>query len=139
MRAGNLPRMSGRDLVRAFWAAMQANDWHRAAGYLAPQCVIDWPCSGERIVGRRDYATVQARYPTDTGRWSFDVHRIVADEDMATVVSEVTVTDGEQSARVVVFSHVDGAHIAYQVEYWPTAYDPLPGRDDLTHPTDRIP
>jgi hypothetical protein len=93
----------------------------------------DWPCSGERIVGRRDVAAIQARYPTNTGRWSFDVHRLVADGD--TVVSEVTATDGEQSARAVVLSDVDGEHIAHQVEYWPTAYDPPAGREDLTRPT----
>jgi limonene-1,2-epoxide hydrolase len=129
--------MSGRDLVGAFWAAMQANDWDRAASYLAPNCAIDWPCSGERIVGRADFAAVQARYPTNTGRWSFDVHRLVVDAD--TVVSEVTVTDGEQSARVVVFSDIVDDHIAHQVEYWPMAYDPLPGRADLTSPTERVP
>ena len=52
---------------------------------------------------------MQARYPTNTGRWSFDVHRLVADGD--TVVSEVTVTDGEQSARVVAFSDIDGEQV----------------------------
>ena len=70
---------------------MQANDWHKAATYLAPECVIDWPCSGERIVVRSDFADMQARDPTNTGRWSFDVHRLVADGAVA--VSEVTVTD----------------------------------------------
>jgi limonene-1,2-epoxide hydrolase len=129
--------MSGRDLVNAFWAAMQANDWDRAAGCLAPDCTVDWPCSGERIVGRADFAAVQARYPTNTGQWSFDIHRLVAEAD--TVVSEVTVTDGEQSARAVVFSDIVGAHIAHQVEYWPVAYDPLPGREDLTRPIGRVP
>lgn len=80
---------------------------------------------------------LQARYPTNTGRWSFDVHRLLADGD--TVVSEVTVTDGDQSARVVVFSEIYGRHIVRQVEYWPTPYDPLPGREDLTRPIERIP
>jgi limonene-1,2-epoxide hydrolase len=129
--------VSSRELIRAFWAAMQTNDWEKAAGYLAPECVIDWPCSGERIVGRNDFAAMQARYPTGTGRWNFDVHRIVGDGD--TIVSEVTVTDGEQSARVVALSDIDGDHVIRQVEYWPTAYDPLPGREDLTRPTERIP
>jgi hypothetical protein len=100
-------------------------------------CPIDWPRSGERSVGRRDFAAIQARYPTNTVRWSFDVHRLVADGD--TVVSEVTATDGEQSARAVILSDVDGEHIAHQVEYWPTAYDPPAGREDLTRPTDRVP
>jgi hypothetical protein len=69
--------MSSRDLVSAFWVAMQADDWDKTATYLAPECVIDWPCSGERIVR--------------------------------------------------------------QIEYWPTAYEPLPGREDLTRPIDRVP
>lgn len=129
--------MSGREVVQAFWAAMQANDWDRAAGCLAPDCAVDWPCSGERIVGRADFAAIQARYPTNTGHWSFDLHRIVVDAE--TVVSEVTVTDGEQSARAVVFSDIVGESIVRQVEYWPTAYDPMPGREDLTRPIDRVP
>jgi hypothetical protein len=65
------------------------------------------------------------------------VHRLVVEGD--TAVSEVTVTDGEQSARVVAFSDISGENIIRQVEYWPTAYDPLPGREDLTRPTERVP
>lgn len=129
--------MSSRDVVAGFWSAMQANDWEGAAGHLTPECVVDWPCSGEQIVGRSDFAQVQARYPTNTGRWSFDIHRLVAEGD--TVVSEVTVTDGEQSARVIAFSEVAGDLIAHQVEYWPVAYDPQPGREGLTRPGERIP
>ncbi len=116
---------------------MQENDWHRAAGHFTEDCEIDWPCSGERIVGRENFAAIQARYPTNTGRWSFDVHRIVAEEDI--VVSEVTVTDGEQAARVVAFSIFDGSQIARQIEYWLMAYDPQPGREGLTQPIARVP
>lgn len=116
---------------------MQANVWEQAAGVLAPDCVVDWPCSGERIVGRADFVAVQADYPTGTDRWSFDVHRLVAEGD--TVVSEVTVTDGQQSARLVAFSVFDGGHIAHQVEYWPTAYEPPPGREGLTTRIDTVP
>ena len=129
--------VSTRELISAFWAAMQANDWEKAASYLAPKCVIAWPCSGEQIVGPSDFAAIQSRYPTNTGRWSFDVHRLVVEGD--TAVSEVTVTDGEQSARVVAFSEINGDQIVRQVEYWPIAYEPLPGREDLTRPTVRVP
>ena len=129
--------MLSRELIGAFWAAMQANDWERAASCLAPECVIDWPCSGERIVGPSNFAAIQARYTTNTGRWSFEVHRLVVEGDSA--VSEVTVSDGEASFRVVAFSDIDGEQIVRQVEYWPIAYDPLPGREDLTRPTERIP
>ena len=55
------------------------------------------------------------------------------------MVSEVTVADGEQAARVVAFSEVAGDKIAHQVEYWPMAYEPRPGREDLTRPAARVP
>ena len=55
------------------------------------------------------------------------------------MVSEVTVTDGEQAARVVAFSFVADGRIARQIEYWPMPYEPLPGRDDLTATIPRIP
>jgi limonene-1,2-epoxide hydrolase len=129
--------MTSRDVVTSFWSAMRANDWEAAAAHLAPDCVVDWPCSGERILGRANFAAVQAQYPTSTGRWSFDVHRLVSEAD--TVVSEVTVSDGQQSARLVAFSEIAGDQIVRQVEYWPTAYDPPPGRDHLTVPGERIP
>ena len=129
--------MTSRELIETFWKAMQANDWEGAAECLAPDVVIDWPCSGERILGRGDFVAVQADYPTGTGRWSFDVHRLLADGD--TVVSEVTVTDGEQSARVVAFSEIEDGQVSRQVEYWPAAYDPPPGREGLTHPGERVP
>ena len=132
-----LSAMSSRGIVESFWATMQKNDWGHAAGHLADNCVVDWPCSGERIVGREDFAAMQARYPTNTGRWSFDVHRIVAEGNV--VVSEVTVTDGEQAARVIAFSILDDDRIAQQIEYWPMPYEPLAGRDDLTQAIARIP
>ena len=55
------------------------------------------------------------------------------------MVSEVMVTDGEQSARVVAFSDIDADHIVRQGEYWPTAYEPSPRREDVTRPTARVP
>jgi len=69
--------VSNRELISALWAAMQTNDWEKAAGYLALECVIDWPCSGERIVGRTDFAAVRRAIqpaPADgasrcTGSW----------------------------------------------------------------------
>lgn len=116
-------------VVERFWSAMQANDWRAAAALFVEDIVVDWPCSGERIVGRADYVALQERYPTSTGRWWFDVHRIVADR--GTAVSEVTVTDGVQSARVIAFSEVVEDRIVRQVEYWPAAYEPPPDRADL--------
>jgi limonene-1,2-epoxide hydrolase len=123
--------------VVSFWAAMQDNDWNRAAEHLAENCAVDWPCSGERVLGRRNFAAVQARYPTRTGRWTFDIQRLVVDGP--TAVSEVTASDGDQSARVIAFSTIRDDQIVAQVEYWPAAYDPPADRADLTVRIDRVP
>jgi limonene-1,2-epoxide hydrolase len=122
------------EVVEGFWLAMQRNDWRAAAELLVEDIVIDWPCSGERIVGRADFVAIQERYPTSTGRWTFDIHRLISDG--ATTVSEITVTDGVQSARLIAFSEVVGSRIVRQVEYWPTAYEPPADRADLVQ---RIP
>jgi len=129
--------VTARDLVVGFWGAMQANEWDRAAACLSEDCVVEWPCSGEKILGRVDFAEMQRSYPTRTGRWSFDLHRIVAEGE--TVVSEVTVTDGEQRARVVAFSEVRDGQVVRQVEYWPMYYDPPEGRGGPTSRGPRIP
>jgi hypothetical protein len=100
---------------------MQDNDWRRAAAHERLRHRLAVP--GERIVGRDGFVAVLERYPTNTGRWTFDVHRVVAEEDVA--VSEVTVTDGEQAARVVAVSILDGA--------------PRPGRAAVTRPIPPVP
>ena len=127
--------MTTGEIVESFWAAMTANDWERAAAHLADGAVVDWPCSGERIA-RRNFAEIQARYPA-AGKWRFDLHRLVVDGEVA--VTELTVTDGEQSARAIVFSEVAGDRIIRQVEYWPEAYEPPAWRADLVEPIEPVP
>src|ERR671930_23764 len=59
--------MAAREVVEAFWAAMRANDWDAAAAHFADGFLVDWPCSGERITSRADYAEIQRRYPAAGG------------------------------------------------------------------------
>lgn len=128
--------MTPREVVESFWEAMRANDWEAAAQHFAVDAVIDWPCTGERMKSPAAWAEVQARYPT-AGRWTFDLHRLIADESSA--VSECTVTDGAQAARVVAISEVEGDRITRQIEYWTVAYEPADWRADLVDPIEPVP
>ena len=128
--------MTPREVVESFWEAMRANDWDAAAQHFAPDAVIDWPCTGERIKSPAAWAEIQARYPA-AGRWSFDLHRLVGDD--RTAVSECTVSDGEQPARVVAFSEVEDGAIVRQIEYWVMAYEPASWRDDLVERIEPVP
>jgi predicted ester cyclase len=124
-----------REVMDSFWAAMIANDWERAAGHFTDGCVVDWPCSGERISAEH-FAELQARYPA-AGEWRFDLHRLIVEGGVA--VTELTVTDGERAARAIVFSEVADNRIIRQVEYWPEAYEPADWRADLVERIERVP
>jgi ribonuclease HI/ketosteroid isomerase-like protein len=106
-------------VVERFWARMQANDFAGAAECLAPDALVEWPQSGERIRGRANFLAVNVNYPA-SGPWVFDVQRLVASG--SEVVSDVRVTDGVALSRAVTFSTVRDGLIARQVEYWPEPF-----------------
>jgi hypothetical protein len=71
---------------------------------------------------------MNAEYPAH-GRWSFTVHRLVGGESEA--VSDVTVSDGVQTARAISFFTIVGGKVERLVEFWPEPYEPPPGRAHL--------
>ena len=109
-----------RQVVERFWAAMDANDFRTAGDLLHDEYVLEWPQSGERIRGRDNFVTVNERYPA-AGRWSITVQKLVADE--GGVATEVTVTDGVQTARAITFSELRDGRIVRQTEYWPDPFE----------------
>lgn len=111
--------MDPKEVVLAYWSAMRTNDFARAAEWLAPDVIIDWPQSRERIRGRANFAALNAAYPAK-GRWTFTLNRLVAGG--AEVVTDVTISEGSIQARALTFHLVTGGHIVRQTEYWPDEY-----------------
>jgi ketosteroid isomerase-like protein len=107
------------DIAREFWRLMATNDFHSVAAVLAPEFVLEWPQSRERIRGAERFARMNHEYPAH-GPWRFTVHRVVSGEGEA--VSDVSVTDGVQSARAISFFTVERGRITRIVEYWPEPY-----------------
>jgi len=70
-------------------------------------------------------------YPAH-GPWRFTVHRIVGSDSEA--VSDVSVTDGVQSARAISFFTVAVGKITRLVEYWPEPYAAPANRAHLVEP-----
>ena len=109
-----------KQIVENFWAAMQTNDFRRAAEFLHEDYILEWPQSGERIRGRANFVAVNENYPAH-GRWVFTIHRILAEGDE--VVSDVGVADGVVNARVITFSTVRDGRILHQTEFWPDPFE----------------
>jgi ketosteroid isomerase-like protein len=118
-------------LVREFWRRMASNDFDSVRPLLAGDFLLHWPQSGERIRGGENFARMNAEYP-GRGRWSFRLNRLVADGD--TVVTQVSVSDGEQHAEPVSFFTVHDGRIVALVEYWPEPFAPRPERRHLVEP-----
>jgi ketosteroid isomerase-like protein len=123
--------VSPESVVREFWRLMATNDFASVETVLAEQFVLEWPQSNERIRGAHNFARMNAEYPT-TGRWQFRINRLVAAQD--TVVTQVSVSDGTQSAEPVSFFTVVNGKIAQLTEYWPEPFTAAENRRHLTEP-----
>jgi ketosteroid isomerase-like protein len=116
-------------VVSEFWRRMASNDFASVAAVLAPDFVLEWPQSRERIRGAERFVAMNDEYPAH-GPWVFAVHRIVGGASDA--VSDVSVTDGVQTARAVSFFTVADGRIVRITEFWPEPFEPAAHRAHLT-------
>ncbi|HEX9333795.1 MAG TPA: nuclear transport factor 2 family protein [Anaerolineales bacterium] len=110
-----------KQVIEGFWAAMQTNDFKSAGEWLHDDYMLEWPQSRERIRGRANFVAINEHYPAQ-GRWGFRIHHIITEERQ--VVSDVEVTDGVITARVITFSTVRDGKIIHQTEFWPDPFEP---------------
>lgn len=118
-------------VVREFWRLMASNDFAAVGAVLAPDLVVEWPQSNERIRGPERFAQVNAEYPAH-GAWRFTVDQCVGGADE--VATRVSVTDGVVQAVAVSFFTVRDGRITRIVEYWPEPFEPATDRRHLTEP-----
>ena len=123
-----MPSPNPPEVAREFWRLMASNDFHSVAAVLAPNFVLEWPQSQERIRGADRFARMNKEFPAH-GLWQFTINRLVGGESEA--VSDVTVTDGVQVARAISFFTVAQGKITRLVEFWPEPYAPPANRAHL--------
>jgi ketosteroid isomerase-like protein len=128
---GSKTMPTAEDTVRAFWRLMASNDFHSLKPLLADSFVLEWPQSNERIRGADNFIRMNVEYPTQ-GTWTFDIQRLVASAEEA--VTQVAITDGQQSALALSFFQVKDGKVVRLVEYWPESYAAPANRAHLTEP-----
>lgn len=112
--------MNNKQILENFWSTMETNDFNAASQLLHDEYLLEWPQSGERIVGRENFAAINTNYPAE-GKWRFSINDIVAEGDL--VVTDVNVTDGKVIGRAVTFSTIRDEKIWKQVEFWPDRFE----------------
>ena len=112
--------MNEKQIIEAFWAAMETNDFYAVAKLLHDDFILEWPQSREHIRGRDNFAALNTAYPTE-GLWHFTINQILGEGDL--VVTDVSVTDGTRIDRVITFSTISDGKIWKQVEFWPEPFE----------------
>ncbi|MFF3675094.1 nuclear transport factor 2 family protein [Streptomyces sp. NPDC002120] len=85
-------------VVAQLWERIEARDWDGVGGLIAEDAVIEWPVSGERIVGRANFIAVNSDDGYADER-SVELIRILADGDL--VVTEVEIPQDHVVYRAV--------------------------------------
>ncbi len=111
--------MTAKEVVRAFWQAMQSNDFEHASQWLTDDFENYAPQSSEVVTGRSNFAMLNSHYPAQ-GKWTFTLNSIVAEG--VQVVTDVSVSDGTVAARAITFHTVEHNLIRRQTEFWPDDY-----------------
>ncbi len=120
-------------IVREFWRLMASNDFDSVKQVLSQDFVLEWPQSRERIRGADNFARMNSEYPS-SGRWHFRINRLLSQGDA--VVTQVSLTDGTQSAEPISFFTVEQGRISRLVEYWPDPFEPQANRSHLVERMD---
>lgn len=128
---GEMPGTDALAVVQEFWRLMATNDFTAVGAVLAPEFVLEWPQSRERIRGAANFARMNAEYPAK-GPWRFMVSRAVANG--SEVVTDVSVTDGDVLGRAISFFTVERGLITRIVEFWPEPYPAPATRAHLVEP-----
>ncbi|MGM0385084.1 MAG: nuclear transport factor 2 family protein [Actinomycetota bacterium] len=90
-------RQFSEDLIRAYWDLVDAREWDALGGILAPDVVMEWPATGERLDGA---ANLIAANRDDPDGWTVAVRSIIAvGEHVASDVEQIL--DDGRSFRVV--------------------------------------
>jgi len=126
--------LSPSEIVQSWWNAIDRAEFGAAVNLMAPNAVVDWPLSNERMANPTMWQAVNEHYP---GRWHAAVTSTVAENDQVVTVTDIS--DGSITVVAISFFTIEDGLITRLVEYWPEPYAPPAGRAQWTVPISAVP
>jgi ketosteroid isomerase-like protein len=114
------------DLLRAYVERLEARDWDGVAELLHPDVVYRLRQTGEVVRGRDAYLRWNREYPDI---WHLRLAEAYGDAEGGAARVDADV-EGEPATALVFVTVRDGV-LAEISDWWPTPYDPPPGREHL--------
>jgi hypothetical protein len=99
--------------------AMFSGDWDTVGQAIADDAIVDWPQSGERLVGRQACLTVYRNYPGGSPR--YELQRITGGPDVFTV--EARGDYGGETVYLTSIVEFRDDKIAKQTDYFASAFE----------------
>ena len=112
-----------REALNRHWAAADVNDFNVEHDLYREDAVLEYPQSGERILGRRN---IQASRFAQPNRKRFTVRRILGTADLW-ITELVIAYDARPSYTVSIMEFRDG-QVAREIQYFGDPFEPGPSR-----------
>jgi hypothetical protein len=112
-----------RAALQRHWAASDGDDFVAEHAIYADQAVLEYPQSGERIIGPRN---IQASRMAQPSRKRFNVRRILGGGGLW--ISELILTYDEHPVFVVSIMEFEGAKVVHETQYFGEPFEPGPSR-----------
>jgi ketosteroid isomerase-like protein len=119
MQEGAMTHDENRATLERMIAAMFAGDVDGAAAAMADDAVVEWPQSGERIVGRQACTIVYKNYPG--GSPSYELRRISGSGDLFVV--EAVGQYGPDTTYMTSIVEFDDGKIVKQTDYFASPFE----------------
>jgi SnoaL-like domain len=118
-----------RAALDVHWAASDANDFAREHQIYREDAVLEYPQSGERIIGRHN---IQASRFAQPNHKRFTVRRILGAGGLW-ITEFILSYDGRPSYAVSIMELEDG-QVVRETQYFSDPFDPAPSRALLVEP-----
>ena len=105
---------TGREVVEALIATLNAGDVGGMDDLFHEDAVMEWPQSGERIVGGDNRRAVYTRFPQLP---AISLRRLIGDGDLWVAQADLDYGDGDPYQSIFIFELRDG-RIAQETAYW---------------------
>ena len=120
----NNPDSNARDQhIRAaldqHWAASDANDFETEHRIYHDDAILDYPQSGERILGRRNLQALRSHHPGKPS--GFNVKRILGNGDLW--ITEYTITYQGRSAYTVSIMEFRNGKVVHETQYFADPFE----------------
>jgi hypothetical protein len=113
---------TNRELMERYWAAAEANDAGTMHGLRDERFTVDFPQTGERLVGRDEVRVFEEAH---AGSGSFELTELVGDGNVWTARGVMRSAEG--ATYVISINELRNGRVVRSIDYFASGLPPMSG------------